>query len=276
MQADPRLKRVVNHDPRSRNFAFKTSPQTPIVSVTHQRYIGILNQGNVGSCTGNTGVGALGSKPLYTTKPTAYTLDQAGALKLYSDAKVIDGTGAYPPNDTGSSGLSIAKALYSHSLISRYEHTFTLADALAALMSRPILVGFNWYEDMFRPDVDGRVHITGLLAGGHEVLCRQVDAERSRVWFDNSWGSAWGVGGRFYLTFEDFGTLLSQQGDVIVLVPPLPPAPQVPPAPQTPVSTTDRTLAISLRRFLTSRESSLPSQTATRVAITTWLRSKKL
>ena len=39
--------------------------------------------------------------------------------------------------------------------------------------------------------------------------------------FANSWGSQWGQSGLFYLTWEDFMTLLSQQGDVIVLIPPV-------------------------------------------------------
>ena len=250
---DPRLKRNVYHDSRSRNFAFDTRGRS-LASVTHPRHISILNQGNVGSCTGNAGVGALATDPLFNTLPkvSKYPLNQIGALALYSDAEIIDGSGQYPPNDFGSTGLSIAKALQSASIISGYQHTFTLNDALLALTQYPILVGINWYNGMTFPDRDGRVKITGSLAGGHEIVARQIDVPNSRVWFDNSWGTSWGLSGRFYLTFTDLGTLLSQQGDVIVLLPNTVPAPAPVPAPNL-ASSADITLAAAMRAWLTAK-----------------------
>lgn len=248
---DPRLKRHVYHDSRSRLFSFDTKGRS-IVSVTHTRFINILDQGQVGACTGFAGIGTLGSNPLYKTSSTnnIYPLTQSGALKLYSDAQVIDGRGPYPPNDNGSYGLSIAKALQNAGLISGYQHTFSLNNALLALTTNPILVGINWYQGMFKPDPDGRVRITGLLAGGHQVMARQIDAPKSRIWFDNSWGPNWGVRGRFYLTFTDFGTLLNQQGDVIVLLPKTGPTPTPTP---TPVVDNDATLALAMKEWLKSK-----------------------
>lgn len=250
---DSRLKRIVHHDSRSKAFAFNTSGIT-LKSVIHTRFIPILDQGNVGSCTGNAGIGALGSYPLYTSSVSnsTYSLDQTGAIKLYSDAEVIDGSGPYPPNDNGSCGLSIAKALKTAGLISSYQHTFTLNDALKALTQYPILVGINWYQGMFTPAKDGRVKITGPLVGGHEIVAREIDAVNSRVWFDNSWGLDWGVKGRFYLTFADLGTLLSRQGDVVVLIP------NTTPTPNTPVSTTTTTqadiaLATAMKNWLAEK-----------------------
>lgn len=250
---DPRLKRNVYHDSRSRNFAFDTRGRS-LVSVTHPRHIAILDQGNVGSCTGNAGVGALATNPLFNRLPKTnkYTLDQIGALSLYSDAQIIDGNGPYPPNDFGSTGLSIAKALRFERIISGYQHTFTLNDALLALTKYPILVGINWYTGMFKPAGDGRVKITGSLAGGHEIIARQIDVPNSRVWFDNSWGASWGLGGRFYLTFADLGTLLNQQGDVIVLLPNTVPVPAPSPAPN-PASSVDIAIAASMRAWLTAK-----------------------
>jgi len=217
---DLRLNRHVYHDSRSWDYRFDTSA-FKIQSVTHARHIDILDQGNVGSCTGNAGIGALATDPLFSKLPgnNPYTLDEPGAVKLYSAAEVIDGSGPYPPNDNGSYGLSIAKALKDAGVISSYQHTFTLNDALKALTQYPILVGINWYDRMFKPDADGRARIGGSIAGGHEIVARSIDAANSRVWFDNSWGSSWGVKGKFYLTFTDLGTLLSQQGDVVVLIP---------------------------------------------------------
>lgn len=250
---NPKLKRHIEHDPRSRSFGFDTKGLT-VVSVTHKRYISILDQGSVGSCTGNAGVGTLGSDPIYPKLPTDpyYSLNQQGAVKLYSDAAVIDGSGPYPPNDFGSTGLSIAKALKKANLIGAYQHTFSLNGALKALSIYPILVGMNWYNGMFKPARDGKVSITGPLMGGHEVMAREIDAKKSIVWFDNSWGSSWGVNGRFYLTFKDFETLLKRQGDVIVLLP----KDISIPTPVVNVKTTnkeDEAIAIAMRAWLKSK-----------------------
>jgi hypothetical protein len=246
---DPRLKRFVYHDSRSLNYKFDTS-KSSIINVTHTRYSPILDQGQVGSCTGNAGIGAISCDPLYSTIPTnpMYALNESGAVRLYSAAETIDGDGPYPPNDNGSCGLSIAKALKSANMISSYQHVFSANDALLAASQYPFIFGTNWYSGMFNPDADGRVHITGSIAGGHEILCRQVDATNRHVWFDNSWGTSWGVHGRFYLTFDDFNTLMSQQGDVIIMLPDAAPAP----AP-VPTTSADIALAAAMRSWLTAK-----------------------
>jgi hypothetical protein len=212
------LGRIVDHDPRSRNFVFDTTP-VPIVNITHQRLVPIFNQGQVGSCTANAGLGTIATSP-FTLSPTPYySYDETGALKLYRDNEILDGGAGYPPEDVGSSGLSTAKNLLAHGLISSYQHTFSLQDCLKALMQYPVFIGIDWYEDMFTPDTDGRVHPTGNLEGGHEVEAYRVDADDGRVWFHNSWGDEYGINGDFYLTWADLESLLANQGDVIVPIP---------------------------------------------------------
>lgn len=252
---DPRLKRSINHDSRSKLYTFNTA-RLVITSTVHPRHIPILDQGRVGSCTGNAGIGALATDPFYksVSNNIIYPLNETGAVHLYSDAEVIDGSGPYPPNDNGSCGLSIAKALKNAGLISGYQHTFTLDDALKALTVTPIIVGMYWYEGMMHPDVDGRIHPTGNILGGHEVVARQIDAPHQRVWFDNSWGNSWGVQGRFYLTFDDLGSLLSQQGDVMVFVPNTEPSPR----PSTTTTTTtkpnpDTILAAAMKAWIQTK-----------------------
>jgi hypothetical protein len=239
---EPRLGRNVRHDPKSWMFAYPTAGLTP-APVRWQRAVPIFDQGNVGSCTGNAGIGALCTGSLWPIVPsTRYTPDESGALALYSDAE--DGDGPYPPNDNGSNGLSIAKALTRGRMIPGYRHTFTLDDALRALTQTPLITGISWYDDMFHPTREGVVRPTGSLAGGHEIVVDEHDPARGLVGFSNSWGAGWGVGGRFYLSTEDYGRLLDDAGDVTVLLPVTPPAP--PPAP-VPVDIADRTLATALR-----------------------------
>lgn len=213
-----KLGRKVNHDPRSLHYAFDTT-NIEITDIEHERLIPVLNQGEVGSCTGNAAIGCIYTSPFTIPEYPVFQPTEDGAISLYSAAEEIDGDGPYPPNDNGSSGLSVAKSLLNVKMISSYQHTFTLQDALKALTHYPIITGINWYEDMFTPDSDGRVHPTGALAGGHEIEAYKIDTENGRIWFYNSWGTDWGINGTFYMTWEDYETLLLEDGDVTVLIP---------------------------------------------------------
>lgn len=138
-----RLGRHVELDPRSRAFAVPAAADT-ITKVRHRRY-GILDQGDLGSCTGNAITGCLNTLPLHITGTHLKT--EADAVRLYSEATRLDSfQGAYPPEDTGSSGLAACKAAKNEGLISGYRHAFSVEAALTALMSGPVITGVNWYE----------------------------------------------------------------------------------------------------------------------------------
>jgi hypothetical protein len=235
---DPRgLGRLVEHDERSRRYAFDATNVT-LVSIQHQRHIPVLNQGDLGSCTGNAMTGLLGTEPFFATLP-AGTLsdsdasgDEKVAIELYSEATSLDGyAGTYPPTDTGSSGIGVAKAAKAKGWISGYQHTFDLNAALAALTTTPVIIGISWYEGFDTPKSDGELAIAGSVRGGHEIVLDQIDVEHKRVWLTNSWGTSFGIQGRAYFTWDTFSTLLSRQGDVTVPVPLTAPAPQPTPVP---------------------------------------------
>lgn len=229
---DPRLRRHVHHDSRSWNYAYNTDGLT-IQSVEWPRHLGILDQGNVGSCTAEAGFGLLGTEGLYTPNLDQQictrfgSFDQAGAYVLYNAEENLDGDGPYPPNDYGSSGLTCAKALRNVGLISGWYQTFSLEDALKALSQTPMITGLNWYNSMFSPNAMGyvRVDTSSGLAGGHEIEVVGYDNTLGMVKFANSWGTSWGQNGYFYLQAEDWGTLLDQQGDTTIFKPNTEPAP---------------------------------------------------
>lgn len=253
---DPRLGRHVRHDSRNRQYAYVGSRTAPLVSVTHQRYVPVFDQGNVGSCTGNAGLGCLGTGRFYATVVNRVPFTEAEALAVYSAATKVDGVdGTYLPDDTGSDGPAVGKVLTTAGDISGYKHAFTLKDALAALMDRPIIVGTNWYDAMFEPSADGLVAIGGKVAGGHEYVADSYDVETDLVGFHNSWGEGWGVGGRFFMTSDTLGRLLSEQGDATIFVPntdtPPESKPPVPPSPDSDV----HALAKSVRGW---RHSTIP------------------
>ena len=120
------LGRHVEHDPRSLNFAFPiTAPTAPLRTILHRSYGLPLNQGNLGSCTGNAMAGAVNSLPLHKTG--GRVLKEADAVDLYSLATRLDAfDGAYPPSDTGSSGIAVAKAAKQKGLIKSYWHAFSM------------------------------------------------------------------------------------------------------------------------------------------------------
>ena len=115
---DPRLGRHIRHDPRSWNYAFAAADVRTLTSVRHQSQIPTLNQGQLGSCTGNAATKCLSYRPFWTEPAVRSvigsdaTADEAYAVGVYSDAtKIDDYPGAYPPTDTGSDGLSVATVL---------------------------------------------------------------------------------------------------------------------------------------------------------------------
>lgn len=249
----PRLGRSVNHDSESRRYAIPER-DVPIKSVQHRRSVPIFDQGDLGSCTGNAGVGCTGTGSFYGTLNSlalTYAWDESGAVGLYGRATAIDSyAGTYPPDDTGSDGLSVAKALKEAGEISGYLWAFTPDAARQALMSTPLITGISWYEGMFNSDPSGQVTVSGPLAGGHEIVIvgyvprGTTPSNDDRVWFDNSWGTGWGVSrpgqptaGSFWMAWGAYAELLADNGDVTQFVPISQPAPTptpVPPAPDDP------------------------------------------
>jgi hypothetical protein len=237
----PLLGRHVNHDPRSRAYAVAPTATT-LTAVRHSAFIDVLDQGQLGACTGNAGVAASYRGPFFglLQKPwPLYPADEAGAVALYSMATQLDAyAGTYPPTDTGSDGLSIAKALQKAGIISGYLHAFTLQSALLQLMSTPLITGITWYNSMFTPAPSGILIVdpSSGVAGGHELCVDEyVPASNSTgpalVGGPNSWGTGWGKDGRWYLTVDDWGQLLADDGDVTAFVPATQPAPAPTPSP---------------------------------------------
>ena len=207
------LGRVVQHDPRSLAFPAVLAPA--LKTVTHRHYGPVLDQGQVGSCTGNAAAQSLNTVPLRHGRRLLTEIDAQG---LYHEATVLDGfPGTWPPTDTGSSGLAVAKASQQAGWVTGYTHAFGLDQCLAALVLAPVIVGTNWHEDMFNPDAAGYVHPTGAIAGGHEYTLLGINVKLQRVTMLNSWASSWGRSGRAYITFADLGTLLADSGDVVAL-----------------------------------------------------------
>lgn len=266
------LGRHVNHDPQSRRYPFRAAAAT-LAAVYHERHVPIFDQGQLGSCTGNAGLGILATGPYWNDLSVGqqggglaggrYTWDEDGAKQLYSDVTADDDfPGQWPPSDTGSDGLSVGKELVKRGVILGYQHTFDLTSALAALQQFPLLVGTVWTDRMFYPDALGRIGISGPVDGGHEWIVDEfvppgyisrggsvLSTIEACIGGTTSWSAAFGVAGRFYLTTTNFGKLLKQDGDVMVLTPPTAPAPTPEPVPGEGPTAAD--VAAKVRQLLT-------------------------
>lgn len=226
------LGRHIEHDPLSRNFAYKSRlGVTTRNTITHADNAPILNQGNTEGCVGNACAQLMGTAffapVLVAMKHTLPWLTETEALNIYSLATHADGLGQdfYPPNDDGTSAVGGAKALQQLGYIDTYLHTFSFNDFLAAIQKQPVICGSDWTDAMFTPSSKGFVYPGPLnsdtVQGGHEYLCRGVNFQTNTLHFRNSWGTSWGGGpgiglGEFQMTFADFSTLLDNSGDVVV------------------------------------------------------------
>jgi len=239
MPARPPLGRRVEHDPRSLNYAHGVLPKTAIKSVDWPRRAPIFDQKSLGSCTGNAAAGLLCTDTAARTGLTSVTInghalpvDEDLAIRVYSLATQLDQfDGAYPPTDTGSSGIGAAKALKKLGLATGYTHAFSLDALKSALQTGPVMAGTVWLESMFEPTAAGNVTVArdSVVAGGHEYVISAYDAGARQFRIDNSWSESWGVRGSAWVTEADMQWLLSQQGDVTVPV--WATAPTPPPAP---------------------------------------------
>lgn len=237
-----RLGRHVNHDPRSLAFAICPRTVEPR-TVRWTRRIPVLNQGDLGSCVANAGVGVLGTDPFWSLLPADLqrTLSDARTAEEYAVGvyRAITARdpfpGAWEPDDTGSDGLTLAKELTDRGLVSGYQHVTSLAAAHVAIQAGPFPVGTVWTSAMFTPDSSGLVTDAGTEQGGHEYVCDEYDAATDRWGFTNSWSTGWGIAGRFYMSSQTFANLLARQGDATPLVPITAPAP-TPVGPVSPVS----------------------------------------
>jgi hypothetical protein len=118
----------LHKDPRSRAYPHPvktTAPQT----VTWAHYGPVLDQGQVGSCTGNGPVQLLNSAPWH--KPWTPYLDEHAARVWYGENTRNDPfPGEWLPDDTGSSLTAAMETGRRRGYWSRYSWVFTGSDVL--------------------------------------------------------------------------------------------------------------------------------------------------
>lgn len=224
--------RHIHHDPRSLRYV--VPPTSNVSSVSWDARIPILDQGSVGSCTGNAMTGVMGTSPFFETLPekTQSALDERYALEVYALATQLDPfPGTYPGQDTGSDGLSAAKALVKLGDANGEVHGTSIGSLHAMIQTSAFAVGLSWRTGCDSPDRNGLVKYAGAVRGGHEVCFVAYDSATNTWKVRNSWGPSWGKDGFFFITDDDVVKLLADQGDATQPTPITAPAPTPTPAP---------------------------------------------
>lgn len=223
----------------ARSLHWPTPHKTPAYNNTVWTDAGpLLNQGDVGSCTGDTVADLLNTDmfaPVRISKHKNCYFTQADAYNFYSKATTISGVGGgqfWPPNDVGSTGPAAAQAGVDFGYFDNYTHATTFDQFCASIEKQPVMLGVVWTNDMFSYDSAGVISVGSLntsnQAGGHEFMGRAIFYDKNLVLCRNHWLGADGVTpwnplndgiklpGEFYITIPDFKNLLLMQGDVTV------------------------------------------------------------
>lgn len=210
-----RLGRHVHFDDRS--LAFLAPKGTgAVTSRLWARTIPAFQQGSFGSCTGNGSVGLLATEPFF--KPGS-VVDEVLSRAVYSRATALDSIrGGFPPDDTGSTVLAAGKALVAMGLATSYVWCLGLDHVLQTLSNvGPVAVGVSWHTGFDYPSARGLVHLSGKIEGGHCFELLGIDVEKQEVIAINSWGSSWGVKGRFRIRWADLDKLLKDDGEAMTI-----------------------------------------------------------
>lgn len=256
---DVRLGRHRRLDGRSLNYLHRhDAAKTTLRTVRHEIPIPILDQEDLdvqgidtsllvphakkvtalGSCTANAGTAALafllGAARLAEVglSATDPVVCERFAICLYHEETVADEfPKQWPPDDTGSSGLGISRALKKRGLIGGYVHATTADDLCSLLQHGPVLVGTPWLQDWFSPDADGFIDSgdwqSSAVAGGHEIIAIGIDEialnshgrvipEKTVLRFRNSWSRGWGLSGEFRMRLSTY-VVLRREIDAIQL-----------------------------------------------------------
>lgn len=199
------LGRLPAADERDANFRLAA----PAELLPDYRYYStgpVLDQGAYPHCVGYAWRQWLSSALLKTkTGPTAPS--------IYTESQKVD---EWPGEDyAGTSVRAGAKVLQSLGHIVNYFWASNATTVKNFILSGDgtVVVGSNWYEDMFDPDSKGFLHPTGANVGGHAYLLVGFSQDRNAFRLLNSWGRVWGESGRAWIHFNDLELLISQDGE---------------------------------------------------------------
>lgn len=192
------------------------------------------DQGREGACVGFAWSHELSARPKIVRRGPEF------ALEIYRRAQQID---EWPGESySGTSVLAGVKAVMErenslgNAYIKEYRWAFGLEDVLRVIGYRgPVVLGINWYYNMYTPNEKNFISASGEKVGGHAIMAKgvkivekvpdglygtpdfnNVDLDKSFVRLHNSWGTGYGLGGDAFLTLRDLDKLLKENGEACI------------------------------------------------------------
>ena len=221
-QTLPGLGRIEAPDPRDLPFSIEARllPPIPVHRVTKHwaLFRTPLDQGSEGTCVGH------GWRHWLQAAPVIQTKKYPSAVQIYDWCTQVD---EWQQNDNydrsfGTSVRSGGKVLKSYGLLSEYNMTSdtrTMADWIGGkdaggkFLGGPLVIGANWHQGMFNTNTEGFIKPTGPVLGGHCVCLLGWNEKQAVFYGVNSWGTRWGIKGRFKISAEDMYQLMIEGGE---------------------------------------------------------------
>jgi hypothetical protein len=204
-----RFGRLPSVDERDRRYR-AAAPRTDVTRKMHFDPPPILDQGNTSQCV------IYGGDTLMTAAPVRNMSFGTAArrLQVYKEVQRLDEWEG--ENYEGTSVRAMMKWFQEHGQITSYGWANEAEAVMRHILGfAPMLVGFDWTENMDQPDRKGYIWPTGRTVGGHAFVL--IGADRNRKNPDgtkgafrmvNSWGYDWGQKGRAWLTIDTVQKLL--------------------------------------------------------------------
>jgi hypothetical protein len=169
-------------------------------------------------------IGCAGTGRLYEAIPLDNTrrpaqdasFNEAISTEVYEEARRVDRR-----RQEGAFLLSAGRIAKRFGLVGGVRWINSLDDLLNALQHHAVAFGGIWYSSFDEPDNDGLVLVGDGATPrmGHAYTIDELDVENELVGCTNSWGTDWGVSGRFYLPWSVVRSLLYQNGEAVAFVP---------------------------------------------------------
>jgi hypothetical protein len=194
-----------------------TPTPTPINSSLTSRYWDANmwwgNQGNTPQCVGYAWAHWIADGPVVHSG----VQPPVNPKLIYQQAQLVD---EWPgTNYNGTSVRGGAKYLNSTGKIGNYYWAYDVQTLVNTLLQiGPVVVGTNWYNNMFYPNSNGVISIGGSLAGGHAYVINGVDTVNKLFRIKNSWGVKWGKSGHAFISFTDMTRLINERGEICLAI----------------------------------------------------------
>jgi C1A family cysteine protease len=212
--------RIVSFDPRDKQYNLRGAAPSPFAVTRDKWFWGtgqVLNQGSTFHCVAYSSEQFLMSEPV---KNAMYKTPK----ELYKLCQLNDEWPGEEPAYSGTSVRAAMKVLQAAGLIGTYAWAFDAETVRRwVLMKGPVIVGTNWYSDMYKPNpVTNFIRPTGKPDGGHAYMIRGADdtvkspdGTRGAFRIINSWGEAWGQQGKAWISYKDMDGLIKNQGEAV-------------------------------------------------------------